>query len=507
MKKLNFLILFYFLLALSVTSCSKNDDDPNPTPTPTPNNQVTLDNEVNDFVWKAMNSWYNWQNRVTNLLDSKDDNKDNYYTFLNSYSDPADLFYNLCYNHISIVGEANATDKFSWFIEDYVEQNKEFQGISLSFGFRLQTVRINDAGDVILYVRYVAPDSPADLAGIKRGDIISGIDGITLNANNYSSAAANLSNETVTLSFVDEVDGELVYLEDKTITAAEVSEDPVYLKKVFNDINGEKVGYLVYNAFRSSYHSELNTAFEYFKNEGVTELVLDLRLNGGGSVLTSAYLASMIYANAGTDNFAVLKFNSKHSNENGAYTFEDKLNVYNVDGEKTGEQNINRLTTLDRLYVLTSGSTASASEMIINGLKPFISVKVIGTTTYGKNVGSITLYDSPDSQYTNEQTANSSHKNAMQPIVFQIYNKNNESDYTQGFTPDIEVKEWYYWNNILPYGDENEALLKAALDDIRGLSSRMEIPKNAEFYKLKDLSNIEPKFSKEMYIENDFFNK
>ena len=72
--------------------------------------------------------------------------------------------------------------------------------------------------------------------------------------------------------------------------------------------------------------------------------------------------------------------------------------------------------------------------MIINGLKAFIPVKVIGTTTYGKNVGSITLYDSPSSDYTKESTANASHLNAMQPIVFQIFNKLGQSDYTQGFS-------------------------------------------------------------------------
>jgi carboxyl-terminal processing protease len=353
-------------------------------------------------------------------------------------------------------------------------------------------------------VRYVAPDSPADVAGIKRGDLINALDGVIMNEGNYSSVVSKLSNETVTFSVVTE-NG--VLIADKTITAAVISEDPVYLKKVFADINGKKVGYLVYNGFRSSYNDELNAAFADFKNQGIQELILDLRLNGGGSVLTSAYLASMIDASAGTETFAKLTFNAKHTNQSGSYTFLNTLNVYDANGTKTGEETINRLTGITKLYVLASGSTASASEMIINGLKPFMAVKVIGTTTYGKNVGSITLYDSPSSDYTSESSANSAHLYAMQPIVFQIYNKLDQSDYTLGFVPDIEVKEYQYWNAILPFGDENEVVLKAALDDIRGVSARQT--KSLKFSEIKEfeVSKLEKRFDKEMYITDEFFNQ
>ena len=461
MKKSGYYLALYLLVSVVIFSCNKKDDiDPNPTP---PILTVELDNPINNFVWRGMNSWYNWQSNVTNLADTKNDDSDSYYTYLNGYTDPEDLFE-------SLLHDKGNTDRFSWFIEDYIEQKKQFQGTSTSLGFRLQAVLINSNSDIIFYVRYVSLDSPASLAGIKRGDIFNAIDGIVLNETNYSTTVKLLSNETVTLSFVSESGGVLTAVEDKTITAIEITEDPVFYKSVFNDINGKKVGYLVYNGFRSSYNDELNAAFSYFKTEGIDELVLDLRINGGGSVLTSAYLASMIYESAGDDIFAELKFNSKHTNQNGNYNFGNSLSIYNANGEKTGEESINRLNTLNQLYVLVSGSTASASEMIINGLKPFINVKVIGSTTYGKNVGSITLYDSPSSEFTSESGVNSSHLNAMQPIVFQIYNKLGQSDYTNGFVPDIEVLEYQYWNNILQFGDENEIVLKTALDDIRGSS-------------------------------------
>ena len=249
----------------------------------------------------------------------------------------------------------------------------------------------------------------------------------------------------------------------------------------------------------------MNAVFADFVAQGVNEVVLDLRVNGGGSVLTSAYLASMIYDGAGTDVFCKLVFNGKHSNEDGSYNFDNTLNIYNASWEKIGEEPLNRLSSINRLYVITSGNTASASEMVINGLKPFIPVKLYGTTTYGKNVGSITLYDSPSTDYTKKTNANPDHLNAMQPIVFQIYNKNDESDYIHGFTPDVEIKEWYSWENILEFGDENEELLKAILDDIRGISSKMQ-PRKIEAQPL-EVPNYDIPRPYQMVLGSDYFDR
>lgn len=488
MKNYKALILL-IIVSFLTTSCFEDNDD----------NQISA-SSVNDFVWKGMNSWYNWQSEVPDLSDAKDDNLSEYAAFLNQTSNPEAFFNGLRFQY-------GITDRFSWFIEDYIEQQQEFQGISKSHGAKYQSVQINSNGDVIIYVRHVADNSPASIANIKRGDIINAINGTVLNTSNFNNVVNGLFNDTVKLSFVSENGGTLTFLEDKTITATVVSENPVYLKKIFNDVNGKKVGYLVYNGFRTSYNDELNAAFSFFKNEGIDELILDLRLNGGGSVATSAYLASMIYANAGIEEFANLKFNSKHTEENGSYLFANTLDVFDSNDKKTGTEAINRLNTLNRLYVLTSHSTASASEMVINGLKPYMNpVKIVGTTTYGKNVGSITLFDSPATDYQDRLSANPSHTYAMQPIVFQIFNKNGESDYTQGFVPDIEVKEHEYWNNILPFGDENEVVLKAALDDIRGIITKDPSQKKmgSKFLDLPILS--ENKFEKDMYIDHAFFN-
>jgi hypothetical protein len=134
--------------------------------------------------------------------------------------------------------------------------------------------------------------------------------------------------------------------------------------------------------------------------------------------------------------------------------------------------------------------------MIINGLAPYMSVIKIGTKTYGKNVGSITLYDSPDFE---EKNINPQHTNAVQPIVFQIYNKLDESDYIQGFKPDYEVFE--YASQIKQFGDIEEPLLKTALDLISG-ASKPSLAKENMFKSGKSIFNSldKKKYSKEMYI-------
>lgn len=465
-----------------------------------------LDDPINDFIWQGLNSWYNWQAESVDLSDSKDDNLQDYYTFLNNYSDYESLMLDLCYRHSRVVGPENAIDRFSWFVQDYEIQKKSFQGIRTRFGFTSRIVNINEStGEVILSILMVEPGSPADLAKMRRGDIVFKIDDTTLNSSNINQLYARLSNESVTLSFAKEQDGVLSHLIDKTMTRELVVSNPVHLIKVFEDVEGKKVGYLVYNQFSSSFNDELNAAFSDFTAAGIDELVLDLRFNGGGSVLTASYLASMIYKNARNQRFVNLVFNNKHSDENDTYNFQDRLNTYDEDRNNLGRETINRLNSLNRFYIITSNSTASASELIINGLRPYMgSIILIGATTYGKNVGSITLYDAPKNDFVSESNANPDHKFAMQPIVFQSFNKNGESDYLQGFEPDIPIDESKFWNGILPLGDPNEVLLKAALNDIRGISSKETLSKLQQQAKEVKINLPDNKFDQEMYVEHMF---
>ncbi len=429
MKKYLLLPITLFVL-LTAINCSKDDSNP---PEPVVEG-ITLNNEINNFVWKGMNNAYYWQSNVANLSDTKNDDLDTYYTYLNGYSDPEALFETLLY-------DAGTTDRFSWYIKDYNEQNASFRGVSDSYGFDFGLSKLcSSCNEVIGYVTYVVPNSPASDAGIKRGDIFYKFNDVVLDVNNYSVINAYYNDNSIDMDFATIVNGEITPNDvNASLTIREVVENPVFYSDVITNDQGKKIGYLVYNGFKYTFHDELNTIFSNFKTQNIDELVLDLRYNGGGSVLTSAYLASMIHAGAADgDVFAKLTHNSKNTQENSYYPFFDKANIYDKDGEYSGEENINRVSGLTRMFVITSRNTASASEMIINGLKPFISVITVGTTTYGKNVGSYTVYDSPD--FT-ENNANPNHTIALQPITFKIFNKLDQSEYTLGFEPDYDMSK------------------------------------------------------------------
>ncbi len=481
-------IILSICITLSLLTVSCIDDD------------VTApqDLEIQDFVWKSMNHWYFWQSDVPNLADAKDDNESDYFNFLRGFSDPEDLFENL---------KNQSLDDFSWYIDDVEAQLNSFRGISVSYGIELpRTVVRTSAGsdDVVIFVAYVVPNSPADNAGVERGDLIYSVNGVTLTTNNLSEINKIFTETSISLGVANFENGVLTPKgDDVSLTAVEIVENPVHFSSVI-ERSGTKIGYLVYNGFRSTFHNELNDVFGTFASEGIDELVLDLRYNGGGSVLTSAYLASMIDGSqASGSDFAKLIYNEKRNAENGAiFPFFNNATLFNKEtSQSEGTVAINRLSNLSRLYVLTSDKTASASEMIINGLRPSLEVITVGTTTVGKNEGSITVVDAPATSnnqiYTNISGRTSSHTVGMQPIVFQIFNSLDQSDYTNGFEPNIEVNEIDFTANILPFGDENEALLKAAIEAIEGSITKSLKPS----VKVHAIGKIPvQKFSQEMYI-------
>jgi carboxyl-terminal processing protease len=360
----------------------------------------------------------------------------------------------------------------------------------MDFGLR----RISPGSDEIFgWVRYVLPNSDAASKGVQRGQLFREINGIPLRVSNESLWRVALSQNSFTIGFADFNEGNFVLNGTSVLLQkSQAAENPVYVTNVFH-LQEKTIGYLMYNGFYSNFEGHLNQAFGEFVAAGVTDLVLDLRYNSGGSVATATRLASMITGQYTGEIFAKQEWNSK------------LMNYFN---DTNPEQIINRFTTsiasgavlnslfLDHLYVLTTSSSASASELLINGLKVYMGNNLvqIGTTTSGKNVGSVTLYDAPSFGTANR---NPDHKYAMQPIVLKMVNKDDFGDYQEGLEPQIAFVEDY--GNLGVLGTAEEPFLAHALAVISG-SDRSNRKHTKTFEAYKDARSFSP-FGQEMYIE------
>ncbi|WDF58893.1 S41 family peptidase [Flavobacterium sp. KACC 22758] len=474
-------ILFLCLLSFFLQSCEDEDDVRTPA-------QL----QVNDFVWKGLNELYLWQGDVANLADDRFSSQEELNSYLEGYSNPEDLFQDLLNKPVSKY-PSNAIDRFSWIVSDYTVLEQELGGITKNNGVDFRLTRVAEgSNDVVGYVRYIIPNSDASSKAIKRGDFFTSVNGTKLTVSNYKSLLVDP--DSYTLDFAD-YNGTAFVLNGKSValTKTVLEENPILINKVINT-GGHKIAYLMYNGFYAEYDSKLNQAFQGFKNEGATDLVLDLRYNGGGSVRTSTRLASMITGQFEGKIFSKRQYNFKQM----AGMTADDLEVLNerfvkdIDGTPVNSLN------LSTVYILTTSSTASASELIINGLKPYINVVQIGETTTGKNVGSVTLYDSPT--FT-KRNVNPNHKYAMQPLVFKISNASDFGDYTQGLVPTYVQLEYLRSYGVL--GDTAEPLLNMAISKITGAAAKkvqndhgLVLPYISDSKKINGLRN-------EMYIDGN----
>ena len=465
--------LYLFLFSLLFTSCFEDNDD----------NGASA-SEINDFVWKGMNAAYLYKQEISDLDNDRFNDSDEYASYLNNYNSPEDLFESLIYERDNI-------DKFSLIIDNYIELEQYLSGVSLSNGLNYGLVYLpNSNNEIFGYVRYVNNGSAADLANINRGDIFRSIDGVTLSVDNYSDL---LSQEIYTVNFANYFNNDTEDINDDTIELnginielqkAPLVKNPVHYYSTL-DYSSGKIGYLMYNQFVSNYDDYLKTIFSEFKSNSIDELILDLRYNPGGSINSAIVLASLI-----TGQFENEVFNTEQWNND--------IQNYWIDNNP--EYLINRFTTfqsslnLSRVYILTTRSSASASELIINCLKPYINVVQIGTTTYGKYQASVTLYDSEN--FSN-QNVNLSHNYALQPLVLKTLNVNGVTDYYNGINPDYEYEERAF--DMGQVGDLNEPMLNFTLDII---DSRISLDLKTELFEYID-DNLKFDFlEREMYIDN-----
>ena len=470
MKSIFKFTLLTFVCSLTFSCFEDNDDT------------ISGITDIKDFVWNAMNFAYLYKDNSPNLENDRFGSDSDYQRFLNGYEYPENLFESLIYRRDSV-------DRFSWITNNYIALQQQFSGVTKTSGAEFNFFEVpGSENNMFGIVRLVKPNSNASTTSLTRGQIFNKIDGIQLSKANVR---ALLSNESYTLNLatyntngtdIPEDDNLINGTETIALTKTVYSENPIFKTEILN-VNNEKVGYLMYNGFVADYDVQLNAVFAEFQAENIQRLVLDLRYNPGGSVNTAIALGSMITGlSSGT--FAKLQYNSDLQSSNSSYDFKSTLSE-NVAINSIG---------LDKVYVIATGSSASASEMILNSLSPYISVVHIGTETVGKSQASITLYDSPDFQ---RQGANPGHLYALQPLVAKTVNKDNLPVPPSGLIPTIKIKEDVSNYGVL--GDPNEPLLAAALGAIQ--TGRLRFAYDVTgMNPILDSNSFKP-HSQEMYLD------
>lgn len=287
-----------------------------------------------------------------------------------------------------------------------------------------------------IQVLLVSPGSAADRAGLRRGHFITQVNGQAITASNQASML-----NTILKGMSAHVLAQRVVLDDHfriealepvgelSITAARYN-DPAIYKQFVTEIGNRKVGYLFYMEFTTAYDQTLLTAFDEFRNEGVTDLVLDLRYNGGGDIRSCAVLGTLI---AGSEYqgqvLTKLVYNAQRvaNGETSDFRIGNKKvwdGVYSL-----VEEALSHALALKTVYVLTSVDTASASEMLVNGLRGLgITVNQIGMRTNGKNVGM--------EGFVNQPIDNATY--SFYPVTFYAQNAKGECDFSNGLVPDVE---------------------------------------------------------------------
>ncbi len=440
--------IIWVILVLSALSCKKLTDLNPKATTNTTNSTANPNAELNSWIYDEMKTYYLWETQMRNKAKT------------NNLLSPVKYFE-------SILVQKDTLDRFSWIQEDVEVLTASLNGINKVLGVRQVPFYADAAKTKVAFsIAYSIKGSPADKAGIKRGDFIVKVDGKDLTNDNYSTA---LSNETLKLTMGEYKNGEIVS-NGKVVTVVkeEVQTDPIQHYSIIEKGN-KKIGYIVYLQFLTQYDNDFRNVFKEFKAKGVNELVIDFRYNGGGYISSSNIISSLIVSNLAPG--TLMSRQEWNTGLTAAYK-----NQYGANALNTNWLNEpNNLGTLKRVYVLTSGSTASASELVINNLKPYMDVILIGGNTYGKNVGSITLSDDKKRWAW-----------GMQPIVLKTLNSKGESNYgtKDGFTPNFKVTD-----NVIPFkpfGDETETFLKVAIENITGQTiasnpnARLSISKKVE---------------------------
>ena len=404
-------------LFLVLSGCKKNAGGDTPDPDP------TASDLVKDSVLLYAKDIYLWYKNIPASFDAR------------AYADPNAIMEGIR-PYSTEPGFTQPVDRWSFAVKQS-EWDDISSGISGDFGLGVFFYTNSD-----LRVSYTEVASPAGKAGIRRGwqiKQINGNAGITpSNANFIIDAVYQSTSSTFLFSRPSGADTSI------TLTAATYLEQPIYVDSVYS-IGGKKAGYLVLNSFlgdTTAISNKLATVFNKFQSQGVQDVIVDLRYNGGGYVALQTNLANYLVPTAGNgDIMETQQFNDKYSDFNETTRFSKKGNL-----------------NLSRVFVIVSQNTASASELLINSLKPYMNVQVVGpTATHGKPVG---FFPIPVQDWY------------IFPVSFRTVNKNGEGNYFNGFAPTHQVmdglnKDW---------GDISENCLSSVLNFINtGAYARAQV--------------------------------
>ena len=418
---------------------------------------------IHQFIWETLNDYYLWQEEVAVLNDSiKPVGSSRYKELIDPYPEPEAFFESLKHKE----------DKYSVIRSNYEDLENSIKGIDANNGLEFVLSRYGSGDSVLGVVTYILEASDAATKDIKRGDIFTGVDGKNLTLNNYTDLLYG-DNLSYTLNMA-ELNNNLLSPNGKNISLTKTENfqsNPIQISKVIK-VGEIKVGYIMYNQFAQGFDDDLNEIFSDFKAKEINELVLDLRYNGGGLVRSATSLAGMITGQFNGQVFAKYLWNKKlmtYLNDNQEQyaswlgeNFTDKL----AEGDAINSLNLNKV------YIITSGRSASSSELVINGLSPYIDVIQVGDDTYGKNVGG------PAAQYDyidNNRTKNPDHTYAIYCMTFFSANSEDFYDYADGLAPDDELKLKEDLKNMGTLGESAEPLLALALKHLSPEAARYKV--------------------------------
>lgn len=342
--------------------------------------------------------------------------------------------------------------------------------LAYSFGITgITPVAIGSQTDYTIYfcIQGINPDSPASEAGLKRGTMISLVNGSKITDSNFNEYYYNMLipdaaiSYTLTEDIIEE--GQVAGTKEYPLTARAMYASPVIFSKVCEEYEGHRIGYLVYSAFEAGFDEELFNVFKDFKEKNVTDLILDLRYNGGGHVMSANLIASCVAGSSCSNKvFAKYRYNEERMKKIDSSKSEEKFSYakYANLGTSLAAGDL----SLNRLYCLVGTGTASASELVINSLRGIdIEVTLIGETTTGKNVGM---------ESVNMEINDNTYRVA--PITFQSYNAKGFGEYENGFDPNVPMNELDPYNetNVFyihkEYGTDKEPLYAKAIELITG---------------------------------------